>query len=92
MGPVTALVLYAVVWFMVLFVTLPIRRRTQGDVGEIVPGTQAGAPVNFNVKRTMLIVTLVAFVIWVIIAGVIVSGVISVHDLDMFNRMDGGKP
>ncbi|MAY31868.1 MAG: hypothetical protein CMM86_04625, partial [Rhodovulum sp.] len=33
-----AIVLFAVIWFMVLFVTLPVRLRTQGDVGEIVPG------------------------------------------------------
>ena len=50
MGIMSALVLFAVIWFMVLFVTLPIRLKTQGDVGEIVPGTQAGAPVDPQLK------------------------------------------
>ncbi len=31
MGITSALVLFAVIWFMVLFVTLPIGLRTQGD-------------------------------------------------------------
>lgn len=84
MAPTSAIVLYAVVWFMVMFVTLPLRRRTQGDEGNIVPGTPAGAPVNFSVKRTMLIVSLVALVIWGIIVAVILSGVWSVRDLGTF--------
>lgn len=84
MAPTSAIVLYAVVWFMVMFVTLPLRRRTQGDEGEIVPGTPPGAPVNFSVKRTMLIVSLVAFVVWGIIFAVIVTGVINVRDLGTF--------
>lgn len=89
MGPVSAVVLYAVIWFLVLFITLPIRLRTQGDEGEIVEGTHAGAPANFNVKRTMLIVTAFAFVIWAIVAGVIFSGALTVRDFDWFGRMDG---
>ena len=89
MAITSAIVLFAVVWFMTLFVILPLGRRTQGDEGKIVPGTMAGSPVNFNVKRTMIITTIVAVVIWAIIAGIIISGVISVSDLDWFGRMDG---
>ena len=87
MGITSALVLFAVIWFMVLFVALPIGLRTQGDEGEIVPGTQAGAPANLNLKRKLRIVTMVSFVLWVVIAGVIFSGAISVRDLDWFGRM-----
>lgn len=87
MGPVSGLVLFAVIWFLVLFVVLPLRLKTQGDTGEIVPGTQAGAPANLSMKRKALITTLVAAVIWVIVAGVILSGVIGVRDIDFFNRM-----
>ena len=88
MGPVSAIVLFAVIWFLVLFVTLPVHLRTQGDVGEIVPGTQAGAPVNFKLRRTVIIVTLISFVVWAIIAGIILSGAVTVRDIDWFGRMD----
>ena len=81
MAITSAIVLYAVVWFMVMFIVLPIGRRTQGDDGEIVPGTQAGAPVNFNLKRTLIIVSVVALVVWAVICAVIISGVISIRDL-----------
>ena len=43
--PITsALVLFAVIWFLTLFIVLPLRLQTQGDVGEIEPGTHAGSP------------------------------------------------
>ncbi len=81
MAITSAIVLYAVVWFMVMFIVLPIRRRTQGDEGTIVPGTHAGAPVNFNVKKTMLLVSAIALVVWAIIVAIILSGVIRISDL-----------
>ena len=87
MGVVSGLVLFAVIWFLVLFVVLPIRLETQGDRGEIVPGTQAGAPANLSMKRKALITTGVAVVIWAMVAGVILSGAVTVRDIDFFNRM-----
>lgn len=88
MGIASGLVLYAVIWFMTFLVALPIRVKTQGDLGEIVPGTHAGAPEHHHLKKKALITTLVAGVLWAIIAGIIVSGVITVEDLDWFNRLD----
>jgi len=91
MAITSAFVLFAVIWFMVLFVTLPLRLKTQGDVGEVVPGTPAGAPANLNLKRKFRIVTAVSIVLWLIISGTILSGAISVRDLDMFDRMGPGS-
>lgn len=36
--------LYFIVWWLVLFTILPVRIRTQSDVGEVVAGTEPGAP------------------------------------------------
>lgn len=87
MGIASALVLYAVIWFMTFFVVLPIRVQTQGDLGDIVPGTHAGAPQHHHLKKKAWITTLVAAILWAIIAGIIVSGVITVRDIDWFNQM-----
>ncbi|MEM9853823.1 MAG: DUF1467 family protein [Pseudomonadota bacterium] len=87
MGVTSAIVLYAVIWFLTLLCVLPVRLETQGDRGEIVPGTHAGSPENPQLKKRFLITTGIAFVLWAIIAGVIFSGVISIRDIDWFNRM-----
>ncbi|MGH1331017.1 MAG: DUF1467 family protein [Paracoccaceae bacterium] len=87
MAITSAIVLYAVTWFMVMFVTLPLGLRTQGDVGEKVAGTHDGAPANFRLKRTIIIVSIVSFVIWIALVLVISSGLISVRDFDWAQRM-----
>ena len=87
MGPTSALVLFAVIWFMVLLILAPVRVRTQGDKGEVVPGTHAGAPEVHHLKKKMWITTGVSVVLWLVIAGIIVSGRISVRDIDWFQRM-----
>jgi len=87
MGVTSALVLFAVIWFMVLLCVLPVRLETQGDAGEIVPGTHAGSPTNPQMKKRFLITTAISIVLWIIIAGTIISGVITIRDLDWFNRM-----
>ncbi|RVT85858.1 DUF1467 family protein [Rhodobacteraceae bacterium CCMM004] len=88
MGITSALVLFAVIWFMVLFVALPVRLETQGDRGEVVPGTHAGAPANLRMKRKLAWVTAISAVLWVVIAAVILSGWITARDLDWFDRME----
>ncbi|MEO0916824.1 MAG: DUF1467 family protein [Pseudomonadota bacterium] len=87
MGPVSAIVLFAVVWAMVFFVVLPLRLTTQGEDGDVVPGTHASAPANFDLGRKAKITTLWAVPIWAVIAGTILSGVITVRDIDWFERM-----
>lgn len=83
-----AIVLYSVIWFMTFFVVLPLRLVTQGEAGEVVPGTPQSAPSDAQIGRKAKITTMWATVLFVIIAGVIVSDVISVRDLDWFGRMD----
>lgn len=87
MGITSALVLFAVIWFMVFFIVLPLRLTTQGEAGEVVPGTHASAPHNPQMARRAKITTVIALVLWGGIAGVILTGTISVRDLDWFNRM-----
>ncbi|MFZ5964188.1 DUF1467 family protein [Thalassococcus sp. BH17M4-6] len=87
MGITSALVLYAVLWFLTFLVAIPIRLQTQGDVGEVVEGTHAGSPEVHNLKKKAWITTGVAAILWAILATIILSGVITVRDIDFFNRM-----
>ncbi|MDZ4136965.1 MAG: DUF1467 family protein, partial [Paracoccaceae bacterium] len=82
-----ALVLFAICWFMVFFIVLPLRFTSQDDAGEVVPGTPKSAPAGFVVKRKAQITTLVAVVIWALLCAVILSGVITVRDFDWMGRM-----
>ncbi|CUH74698.1 DUF1467 family protein [Tropicibacter naphthalenivorans] len=89
MGITSGIVLFAVIWFMTFLCVIPIRLKTQGDVGEVVPGTHAGSPEVHNLRKKAWITTGISAVLWAIVAGVILSGMITVRDLDrmMWNRM-----
>lgn len=87
MSITSAIVLYAVIWFMTFFIAIPIRLKTQGDMGEVVPGTHAGAPEHHHLKKKAWITTFIATVLWVVIATIILSGWITVRDFDWMNRM-----
>ena len=90
MGVVSAIVLYAVVWFMLFLIILPIRVQTQGDLKDIVPGTHAGAPEHHHLKKKALWCTLISFAIWGAFVAIILSGVISVDNLE--DWMGRGAP
>lgn len=92
MSVTAGLVMFVVIWFMTMFVILPIRARSQAEDGDVVPGTPEGAPANFRLGRTVLIVTLWAVLVWAICAGLLLSGWISVEDLDWMNLLDERIP
>lgn len=85
-----ALVLYAVSWFMIFMLILPLRLKTQADVGHVMLGTQAGAPAEgetARLKRKAQITSLVALVVWGLLYLTITQGWITIRDFDVMNRM-----
>ncbi|SDN55684.1 Predicted secreted protein [Lutimaribacter pacificus] len=87
MGVTSGIVLFAVLWFLTFLIAIPIRLRTQGDVGEVVPGTHASSPEVHNLKKKAIITTIVAAILWAIIATIIITGTITVRDIDWRHLM-----
>jgi predicted secreted protein len=48
-----AFVLFAVLWFLALLTILPLRVRTQGEDGAVVPGTPSSAPTDADIRRKL---------------------------------------
>lgn len=82
-----ALILYAVTWFMVFFIVLPIRFTSQAQAGDVVPGTPKSAPADHLVKKKALITSAVAFVIWVGLVWFLTSGIVTIRDIDFLGRL-----
>ena len=87
MGVASGIVLFLVIWFMAFMVLLPFGVRTQGEAGSIEPGTHSGAPQEHHLARKAIAATAIACVLWAIAAAVILSGTVSVRDIDVFGRM-----
>ena len=91
MSFVSALVLFTVIWFLCFFVVLPMRVSSQEEAGKVSPGTPPSAPANPLLQQKIKWATIAAVLIWIPIAAVIWSGIVSVSDIDFFNRWGDGQ-
>jgi predicted secreted protein len=78
-----ALVLFSVIWFLVFFLTLQIGIRSQADEGSVVPGTPRSAPAREIVWKRAKIATVISVFVFTLAASLILSGWISIRDLDV---------
>jgi predicted secreted protein len=60
----TALAIYFVLWWIVLFVTLPFGVRSQHEDGVGAPGTDPGAPIASQMGRKLIWTTVIAAVVY----------------------------
>ena len=60
----TAIAIYFVLWWVVLFVTLPFGVRSQHEDGEGVPGTDPGAPIASLMGRKLIWTTALSAVLF----------------------------
>ena len=81
LGPFTLVATFLTVWWIVLFAILPLGMSDQIK-DPPTDGTQWGAPKNPNLKKKFITTTWVAAIVWVVIVGVIWSGIIPVPDID----------
>lgn len=68
-----AVAVFLTIWFTVLFAILPIGVRSQAESGEVVPGTDPGAPVAPRLLMKAVLTTLVSIVVFIVL--VVVLGV-----------------
>jgi predicted secreted protein len=75
----TAIAIYFLIWWVVLFAVLPWGVRAQGEDG--APGTDPGAPSLPRLKAKLIWTTLIATAVWGICAVIYVSGWITLDSL-----------
>ena len=62
-----AIALYFIVWWLTLFAILPIGVRSQEEAGEVVPGSEVGAPAAARMGYKVLLTTLVSIPVFLAI-------------------------
>lgn len=64
MSWISVAAIYFIIWWLVLFATLPFSLRTQDDEGETVLGTVSSAPQGPHMLRAVLRTTVVSLLIF----------------------------
>ncbi len=79
------LAIYALVWVMTAFVSLPFGVRTHEEAGEeLIPGQADSAPANFRPGKLALRTTIIAAVLTALYVLNFEYGWIGVDDLNFF--------
>ncbi len=86
-----AVVLYAIIWVLCLFLFLPRRIKTQKEDGNIEIGTPQSAPTHAGLKSKAFWTTLTSAAIWLIVCLVLIYGNLSMEDIDFFGRWGDGS-
>jgi len=80
MNLVNMFLIYIIFWWVTLFAVLPFGVRGQAEEGNITPGTEPGAPVNPQMKKKLIITTIVSLVLCALFFAFTNSGLISLSD------------
>lgn len=80
----TVAAIYFILWWMVLFIVLPLGYRSQREEGEVTFGTVESAPAKFRGGRVILLTTLLSAAIYLAyhLASVYFGfGIVSIPDI-----------
>jgi predicted secreted protein len=77
----TGFAIYFVMWWIVLFLTLPFGVRSQHEDGEGSPGTDPGAPVASQMGRKLIWTTVISAVLFALSVLAYNEGLLSVERL-----------
>lgn len=76
----TALMVYGILWWLVLFMVLPFGVRTAEEAGdELEPGQAASAPVRPRLWLKAAATTVISAVLFALFYGVVATGVIDLR-------------
>jgi predicted secreted protein len=64
MSWISVAAIYFIIWWLVLFATLPFTLKTQDDEGETVLGTVSSAPHGPHMLRAVVRITIVSLLIF----------------------------
>ena len=80
MNIVSAIVIYVVVWWVILFTILPLWVQ---PVLKSEKYADTAAPRRSYIKKKFLLTTIISFFIWAIICGLIIADIQWLNDLYM---------
>jgi len=81
MSLATAVAIYFLIWWTVLFAVLPWGVRSQQEGGSVAPGTDPGAPAIPRLKRKLVLTTIVAALVFALWYAIYTYRLITIDDL-----------
>ncbi|HWK87515.1 MAG TPA: DUF1467 family protein [Xanthobacteraceae bacterium] len=83
---------YLIIWWLTLFIILPIGIESQAEKGKVLPGSERGAPAKPVMLKKVLITTLVSAVIFGTLYGLWQAGIIDQYVMPQKYLSDRLRP
>ncbi len=84
----SAIAIYFIIWWLVLFTVLPFGIRNAHETGEVVEeGNEPGAPVNPRLVQKAVITTILATAVFAVFYLAFTRGWLSLDSLPIYNTM-----
>jgi predicted secreted protein len=83
----TGFAIYFVMWWIVLFVTLPFGVRSQHEDGVGAPGTDPGAPITSGMGRKLIWTTAISAVVFAASMLAYNAGLLNIERLSKLMRL-----
>ena len=81
MNILSAIAIYFIIWWLVLFLTLPFGVRNSHEAGEtVLDGNEPGAPVMPHIGKKALVTSLIAAVVFAGVYFVYTTQIITLDD------------
>ena len=77
----TGVAIYFLIWWIVLFAILPFGVRSQTESGDVVAGTDPGAPALPRLVSKLIWTTIVATIVFAICAVIFVNKLVTLDGL-----------
>lgn len=84
MSITSAIVLFAVLWFLILLMLLPLGVQSQQEAGRVEPGTPPGAPAGAFLAKKLRWTTIATVIAFAIVYGLIAGEVITHEHIRAF--------
>ena len=75
-----SIVTYVILWWIILFLLLPFKIKSQLDDKKIYPGTEPGAPSNTRILKKVFYTTIITSILFTIIFILSYFNVINIRD------------
>lgn len=93
MGIGTGIAIYFIIWWLMIFITLPFRMRPQLETGEVVEGTDPSAPAQPQLLKRMIwntILSLIVFGLYWFVVYYLDFGVDDIPEIIPIRRLNQG--
>jgi predicted secreted protein len=88
MNIASAVAIYFIIWWMVLFIALPFGVRSSHESGTAVEeGHEAGAPVDPRLLWKAVMTTIIATIVFAVFYYAKTRGLLSIENLPFFDSM-----